>query len=53
MIIRLLPTYIYLFMDAQNALPFRSNVQGETSNIDNSEQICMIPVQQVRLRIQM
>ena len=30
MIIRLLPTYIYLFMDAQNALPFHSKVKDET-----------------------
>ena len=27
MIIRLLPTYIYLFIEAKNALPFHSNVQ--------------------------
>ena len=27
MIIRLLPTYIYLFMEAQNAQPMHSNVQ--------------------------
>ena len=33
MIICLLPTYIYLFMDTRNAHPFHSNDKGETSHI--------------------
>ena len=36
MIIRLLPTYIYLFMEAQNAQPFHSNVQRWNFGLDNS-----------------
>ena len=36
MIFRLLPTYIYLFMEAQNAQPFHSNLQTYKGEIVNN-----------------
>ena len=38
MIIRLLPTYIYLFMEAQNAQPFHSNTKVKLLILNNFEE---------------